>query len=57
MAPSKIGVNYLLPIFTNAIGHDDMEVHRLSLFDSGNLSHAYHSPNIDINRRIQLLDS
>jgi 6-phosphofructokinase 1 len=57
MAPSKIGVNYLLPIFTNAIGHDDMEVQRLSLFDSGNLSHAYHSPNIDINRRIQHLDS
>lgn len=56
MAPSKIGVDYLLPIFTNAIGHDDMESQRLTLFDAGNLSHAYHSPNIDVNRRIQYLD-
>ncbi len=38
MKPSRIGVEYLLPIFTNAIGQDDMESVRSSLFDSGNLT-------------------
>ena len=57
MAPSKIGIEYLLPIFTNAIGHDDVEILRQTLFDSGNLFRRYHSVNKDLNRRIQFLAS
>jgi len=53
MKPSPIGVSYLLPIFTNAIGQDDMEYVRQSLFDSGNLTQPYHSCNTDINKRIR----
>jgi 6-phosphofructokinase len=56
MSPSKTGVEYLLPIFTNAIGHDDMEDQRLTMFDSGNLTHSYHSVNTDLNRRLQYLE-
>ena len=55
MRPSRIGVDYLLPIFTNAIGHDDVEHIRQTLFDPGNLSHPYHSVNTDINKRIRYL--
>jgi 6-phosphofructokinase 1 len=55
MKPSRIGVDYLLPIFTNAIGQDDMESVRSSLFDSGNLTQPYHSCNTDINKRIRHL--
>jgi 6-phosphofructokinase len=55
MKPSPIGVQYLLPIFTNAIGEDDMESVRSSLFDSGNLTQPYHSLNTDINKRIRYL--
>jgi hypothetical protein len=57
MGPSKIGIEYLLPIFGDAIGYDDMEDTRLTLFDPGNLFRSYHSVNTDINRRIQFLDS
>ena len=56
MAPSKVGIEYLLPIFTNAVGHNDMENLRQTLFDSGNLFRSYHSVNTDMNRRIQYLD-
>ncbi len=56
MVPSKVGIEYLLPIFTNAVGHDDMENLRQTLFDSGNLFRSYHSVNTDMNRRIQYLD-
>jgi ATP-dependent phosphofructokinase / diphosphate-dependent phosphofructokinase len=52
MQPSRVGMEYLLPIFTNAIGHDDMENMRETLFDPGNLYRAYHSVNTDINKRI-----
>jgi 6-phosphofructokinase 1 len=55
MKPSRIGIDYLLPIFTNAIGQDDMESVRQSLFDSGNLTQPYHSLNTDINKRIRYL--
>ncbi len=36
MKPSKIGIDYLLPIFTDAIGNDDAEHMRQTLFDPGN---------------------
>ena len=56
MRPSRVGVEYLLQIFTRAIGHDDLENISRSLFDSGNLFRPYHSPNADIARRIRYID-
>lgn len=53
--PSKLGVQYLSPIFTNAIGVDDMEDVRVQLFHPGNLTTRYQSVNIDIQKRLQLL--
>jgi hypothetical protein len=55
MKPSRVGIEYLLPIFTNAIGMDDVEYIRESLFDSGNLYQPYHSFNTDVNKRIRYL--
>jgi 6-phosphofructokinase len=55
MKPSRQGIDYLLPIFTNAIGHDDAEHMRQTLFDSGNLSQPYHSINTDVHKRIRYL--
>ncbi len=56
MQPSRLGIEYLLPIFTDAIGPDDVEHTRQTLFDSGNLFRSYHSVNTDINKRIRCLD-
>ena len=56
LKPSAKGIEYLVPIFTNAIGEDDMEHTRQTLFASSNLSQPYHSINTDINKRIQYLD-
>jgi 6-phosphofructokinase 1 len=53
--PSRIGIDYLLPIFTNAIGADDAEAIRTTLFDSGNLTQAYHSVNTEISKRIRFV--
>ncbi len=50
MMPSQTGIDYLLPIFTDAIGEDDMEVVRAKLFAPGCLTHAYHSINTDIQK-------
>jgi 6-phosphofructokinase 1 len=55
MRPSTIGIEYLLPIFTNAIGADDVEFIRETLFDSGNLFRMYHSVNVDIQKRTRFL--
>jgi 6-phosphofructokinase 1 len=57
MRPSQTGIEYLLPIFTNAIGYDDVESVRNSLFDSGNLLRPYHSVNTDMAKRIRYLDT
>jgi ATP-dependent phosphofructokinase / diphosphate-dependent phosphofructokinase len=57
LKPSQVGIDYLLPIFTNCIGQDDMESVRQSLFNSGNLTRPYHSVNTDVNKRIRHLDS
>ncbi len=48
---SSTGINYLLPIFTKAIGAEDVEAIRESRFDSGNLYHRFHSVNTDIEKR------
>jgi 6-phosphofructokinase 1 len=55
MQPSRLGIEYLLPIFTDAIGPDDVEYMRQTLFDSGNLFRPYHSVNTDVNKRIRCL--
>ena len=54
--PSKLGINYLLPIFTNAIGWGDMEHMRADLFSPGNLATRYQSVNIDIQKRMLYLE-
>jgi ATP-dependent phosphofructokinase / diphosphate-dependent phosphofructokinase len=56
MRPSRTGVEYLLPIFTNAIGHADMEAIRQTAFDAGSLFRPYHSVNTDIGKRIRTLE-
>jgi 6-phosphofructokinase 1 len=55
MKPSKLGMDYLMPIFTAAIGEDDMEHMRRTLFAAGNLSQPYHSINTDVHKRIRYL--
>jgi 6-phosphofructokinase 1 len=55
MRPSRLGTDYLLTIFNHAIGADDVEYLRQSLFDAGNLSEPYHSPNTDMAKRIRYL--
>jgi 6-phosphofructokinase 1 len=57
MKPSKTGIDYLLPIFTDAIGSDDAEHMRQTLFDPGNLAQPYHSINTDVHKRIRYLPS
>jgi len=57
MKPSRLGIDYLLPIFTDAIGGDDMEHTRQTLFAAGNLSEPYHSINTDVHKRIRYLES
>jgi len=56
MKPSKLGIDYLLPIFTDAIGNDDAEHMRSTLFDPGNLAQPYHSMNTDVHKRIRYLE-
>ncbi|MCU0703190.1 MAG: 6-phosphofructokinase [Fimbriiglobus sp.] len=55
LRPSALGIQYLLPIFTNAIGQDDLEALRTDLFDESHLALPYHSVNTDINKRIKYL--
>jgi 6-phosphofructokinase 1 len=55
MKPSRLGIDYLLPIFTDAIGNDDTEHMRQTLFTAGNLSQPYHSINTDVQKRIRYL--
>jgi 6-phosphofructokinase 1 len=56
MKASAAGAEYLLHIFTGAIGHDDVAAIRTTTFAPGNILQPYHSPNVDIGRRIQYLD-
>ncbi len=55
MKPSRLGIDYLVPIFTDAIGGDDMEYQRTTLFAQANLAQPYHSINTDVNKRIRYL--
>jgi len=56
LRPSRVGIDYLFPIFNDAIGMDDLEAVRQRLFHPGNLTQPYHSVNVDINKRICYLD-
>ena len=56
MKPSQLGIDYLLPIFTDAIGEDDAEHMRQTLFAAGNLAQPYHSINTDVHKRIRYLE-
>ena len=56
MRPSQTGIDYLMPIFTNAVGSDDVEVIRTDLFDPAHLAPPYHSVNTDVNKRIRYLE-
>jgi 6-phosphofructokinase len=53
---SRQGVDYLLPIFNNAIGQEDMEDVQRTLFSPGNLTQPFHSVNVDVNKRICFLE-
>jgi 6-phosphofructokinase 1 len=53
--PSTLGVEYLLPIFSNALGSGDLECTRESLFRPCNLTRPYHSINVDIDKRTRWL--
>ena len=55
MKPSRLGMDYLMPIFTGAIGYDDAEHMRYTLFNPGNLAQPYHSINTDIHKRIRYI--
>jgi hypothetical protein len=46
---SQTGIDYLRPIFVNAVGVEDMHATRLTLFADGNLTQPNHSANIDVN--------
>jgi 6-phosphofructokinase 1 len=54
---SPMGVEYLMPIFSNAIGPEDFDYVRHWMFKIGNLTQPYHSVNVDINKRIMFLES
>jgi len=55
MKPSKLGMDYLLPIFADAIGEDDMEHTRRTLFAAGSLSQPYRSINTAVHKRIRYI--
>jgi len=52
---SPVGIEYLRQIFVDAVGADDVEALR-TLFHPGNLTEPYHSVNVDVNKRVCLLD-
>ena len=54
--PSKLGRDYLEPIFTRAIGHEDLEVLHDTLFSPGTLVTRHQSVNVAMQKRIQYLD-
>ncbi len=53
MQLSDFGREYLQPIFTNAIGWDDVEFLRAETFSPGNLATRFQSVNVDIRKRLR----
>jgi ATP-dependent phosphofructokinase / diphosphate-dependent phosphofructokinase len=56
MKPSRTGIEYLMQIFTRAVGFDDVENMRDALFVPSNLLQPYHSLNTDMSKRIRYLE-
>lgn len=56
-SPSRLGIDYLLPIFRQAIGADDVEHLRQEVFNPANLRGRYSSVNIDIHKRVRHLSA
>jgi 6-phosphofructokinase len=56
LRPSPVGIEYLQQIFTNALGEADLEYVRQTAFAPGILTHPYHSPNVDVAKRIRYLE-
>ena len=54
MRPSRIGIDYLLPIFTNAIGPTTWR-RCAAAVRPGQPDRPYHSVNTDVNKRIRYL--
>ena len=50
---SEFGRRYLQPIFTGAIGWDDVEWMRAETFSPGNLINRFQSVNVDIRKRVR----
>lgn len=55
MQLSAFGIEYLKPIFSNAVGSDDMEYCRTQVFSTGSLTTRYQSVNTDLRKRIRYL--
>jgi len=55
MLLSQTGIEYLHPIFANAIGADDVESIRTQMFSSGSVRNRYQSINTDIRKRIRYM--
>ncbi|QDT37290.1 6-phosphofructokinase [Stratiformator vulcanicus] len=55
--PSKFGRAYLKPIFTQALGRDDVEHLLNDAFNPGKLSMVYPSVNVDIHKRLEHLEA
>ena len=53
--PSKLGKEYLRSVLTNALGSEDVEQMRATMFNPGKLATRFQSVCIDMNRRIELL--
>ena len=53
MQLSEFGREYLQPIFTNAIGWDDVEFMRAEMFRPGKLTTRFPSVNVDIQKQIR----
>ncbi len=52
---SEFGIDYLEPIFRNAIGRDDVEAILQSVFKRADLIEPYQSVNVDIGKRLRRL--
>jgi 6-phosphofructokinase 1 len=57
LQPSRVGIEYLRTLFTHALGQEDVDSIRATLFRPDNLIEPYHSLNTDVAKRIRFLDS
>jgi len=55
LRPSRLGIEYLLPIFTNAFNESDAETIFRTSFAPSNITQMYHSVNTDVHKRIRYI--